>query len=566
MSAQTFPFEHFSNYWNIETQQLLQELESTTHGLSTETVQERLKHFGKNTLEAQTELTPIGLFLNQFKSPIILILLVATLISAFVQDWTDAVIILAIIFGSALLSFVQEYRASNAAARLKAQVNVKTKVLRDGQEQTIPTEEVVPGDIVLLSAGSLIPADGILLEAKDFFVNQAVLTGETFPVEKQPGVVSSEAPLSERSNCVFMGTSVRSGRAKALIVTTGTQTFFGRTAKRLSLRPPETEFERGIRKLGNLLTEVMLVLVFIIFAVNVFFHKPVLDSLLFSIALAVGLTPQLLPAIININLARGARGMAAHGVIVRRLSSIENFGSMDILCTDKTGTLTEGVVRLDHAYDFHGQDSEEVKRQAWLNAYFQTGISNPLDEAILACMHNPVPGAEKVDEIPYDFVRKRLSVVVQEEDTRTLICKGALENILSICTHALIDGGVQGITSDHLAEIQSRYTQWSAQGYRVLGIASRVMEVKPAYTQEDESDLCFLGFLLFFDPPKEGIKETIARLQGLGIRLKIITGDNKLVAAHIAESIGFESAKILTGREMDQLSDEALWHIAERTD
>ncbi|GAP08619.1 MAG TPA: magnesium-translocating P-type ATPase [Anaerolinea thermolimosa] len=566
MSAQSFPSEHLSNYWSVEAQQLLQELGTTPGGLNTDAAQERLKRSGKNTLEAQTELTPIGLFLNQFKSPIILILLVATLISAFVQDWTDAVIILAIIFGSALLSFVQEYRASNAAARLKAQVNVKAKVLRDGKEQAIPAEEVVPGDIVLLSAGSLIPADGILLEAKDFFVNQAVLTGETFPVEKQPGTVHAEATLSERSNCIFMGTSVRSGSARALIVTTGTQTFFGRTAKRLTLRPPETEFERGIRKLGNLLTEVMLILVIVIFAVNVFFQKPVLDSLLFSIALAVGLTPQLLPAIININLARGARRMAVHGVIVRRLSSIENFGSMDILCTDKTGTLTEGVVRLDHACDFHGQDSEEVKRQAWLNAYFQTGISNPLDEAILASVQSTVQGAEKVDEIPYDFVRKRLSVVVQEQGTRTLICKGALENVLSICTHALIDDAVQGLTSDHLAEIQSRYTQWSAQGYRVLGVASRVVEVKPAYSQDDERELCFAGFLLFFDPPKAGIKETIARLHGLGIHLKIITGDNKLVAAHIAESIGFESAKILTGREMDQLSDEALWHVAEQTD
>lgn len=566
MPAQTFLFEHLSNYWSAEAQQLLQELETTANGLSTDKAQERLKRYGKNALEAQTELTPIGLFLNQFKSPIILILLAATLISAFVQDWTDAVIILAIVFGSALLSFVQEFRASNAAARLKAQVNVKTKVLRDGQAQTIPTEEVVPGDIVLLSAGSLIPADGTLLEAKDFFVNQAVLTGETFPVEKQPGAAPSEAALAERSNCVFMGTNVRSGSAKALIVTTGAQTFFGRTAKRLTLRPPETEFERGIRKLGNLLTEVMLILVVVIFSVNVFFQKPVLDSLLFSIALAVGLTPQLLPAIININLARGARGMAAHGVIVRRLSSIENFGSMDFLCTDKTGTLTEGVVRLDHAYNFYGQETEVVKRQAWLNAYFQAGISNPLDEAILASVQSAVQGAEKIDELPYDFVRKRLSVVVQEKDTRTLICKGALENILSVCNHVLIDDTAQVLTENHLADIQSRYTQWSAQGYRVLGIASRVMEGKPAYSQADESDLCFLGFLLFFDPPKPGIKETIARLHGLGIHLKIITGDNQLVAAHIAESIGFESVKIITGTEMDQLSDEALWHAAERTD
>ncbi len=554
------------SYWSVDPKQILAELSTSIEGLDSSSAAARLRQYGKNTLEAKSQVTPLGLFLNQFKSPIILILLTATLISAIVQDWTDAVIILAIVVGSAVLSFVQEYSASNAAARLKAQVNVKTKVVRDGKEQWTAIEDVVPGDVVLLSAGSLIPADGILLEAKDFFVNQAVLTGETFPVEKQPGIVAPTAALSERSNCIFMGTSVRSGSAKALIIKTGSQTFFGQTARRLILRPPETEFEHGIRKLGYLLTEVMLVLVVVIFALNVFFQKPVLDSLLFSIALAVGLTPQLLPAIININLSKGARGMAAHGVIVRRLASIENFGSMDILCTDKTGTLTEGVVKLDHAYDPFGEESDLVRQMVWLNAHFQTGIANPLDEAILASIKPPAQLAKKLDEIPYDFVRKRLSVVVQDDQARTLICKGALENILAICTYEWIRGKAEALTPQRLAAIQAQYTQWSAQGYRVLGVAVRQVEEKPAYAHEDESGMSFLGFLLFFDPPKKEIEATIARLKKLGIALKIITGDNRLVAAHIAEIIGFESVKIITGAEIDQLSDEAFWHIAESTD
>ena len=383
MAKDSVPTDPLHEYWSLDNEQLLKLLESTSNGIGEFFAQGKLKNIGKNSLESHAQATPLRLFLNQFKSPIVLILVFATIISAFVQDWTDAVIIMAIVMGSAVLSFVQEYSASNAAEKLKAQVNVKARVLRDGKEQSIPADEIVPGDVVLLSAGSLIPADCVLLQANDFFVNQAVLTGETFPVEKMPGVVPSKASLSERTNCVFMGTNVRTGSATALVVETGAHTVFGQISKRLTLRPPETEFEHGIRKLGYLLTEVMFILVVGIFAANVFFKKPILDSLLFSIALAVGLTPQLLPAIININLSKGAQAMAARGVIVRRLASIENFGSMDILCTDKTGTLTLGIVSLDHAYDATGQDSDEVKRFAWLNAHFQTGMSNPLDEAIL---------------------------------------------------------------------------------------------------------------------------------------------------------------------------------------
>ncbi len=566
------PLQH--PYWSQPVESLFQSLSSRPAGLTGAEATGRLEEAGPNSITTRKKTTLWGLFLNQFKSPIVLILLTATIISAVVKDWTDSLIILLIILGSAALSTSQEYSASNAAEKLRQQVSLKTTVLRDGKETSIPTEQIVPGDVVLLSAGSLVPADGLLLEAKDFFVNQAVLTGETFPVEKMPGTVPEAAGLPERTNCVFMGTNVRSGRARVLIVQTGRRTSFGQIADRLALRPPETEFERGIRHLGFLLTEVMFVLVVAIFAVNVLFHKPVIDSLLFSIALAVGLTPQLLPAIININLSKGSQVMAEKGVIVRRLVSIEDFGSMDILCTDKTGTLTLGVVKLDGAYDAEGEDSATVLRAAWLNARFQTGMANPLDAAILQAGSYEAPDNAKVDEIPYDFVRKRLGVVVDGKEAplegfpgdRVLICKGAFENILEVCTSLHAGGRLQPCTAACRENLHSRYAGWSSQGYRVLGVAAAAVRAKELYKREDEAEMTFLGFLLFFDPPKEGIHETIARLKALGVQLKIITGDNRLVADHTARAIGLEEPTILTGSALDNLRDEALWHAAERTD
>jgi Mg2+-importing ATPase len=436
------------------------------------------------------------------------------------KDWADAVIILVIVLASALLSFYQEYNANHAAEGLRAQLTLNAQVLRGGQVQSIPVEGTVPGDIVLLSAGSLIPADGIVLETKDFFVNQAVLTGETFPVEKSPGPVAATASLVERTNTVFMGTSARSGTARFLVVQTGTSTAFGQIARRLTLRPPETEFERGIRRLGYLLTEVMFVLVLLIFAVNVLLNRSIMDSLLFSIALAVGLTPQLLPAIVNINLSRGSQAMAKAGVIVRRLESIENFGSMDVLSTDKTGTLTVGVTQLDKAVDAEGQPSEDLLRLAGLNARFQTGLPNPLDEAILA-KATPEPQAFlKVDEIPYDFTRKRLTVIVrptsQDQPGDWIITKGALEKVLEVCTQAQIGDQQVQLDTGIRDQIEQRYAGWSDQGYRVLGTAMKtVTDARTAaYSREDERDLSFAGFLLFSDPPKPGVKELSSTSSG----------------------------------------------------
>ncbi len=551
-------------------EQLLAALQSEPDGLTSDEAGARLARYGPNSLDVGHRLHWPALLFNQFKSPIVLILLFATLVSAVLQDWVDAAIILAIVGGSAALSFSQEYSAGNAAEKLRSQIRIKTTVLRDGTAGQVPAEEVVPGDVVLLSAGNLIPADGIVLEARDFFVSQAALTGETFPVEKQPGVVPANASLAERTNAVFMGASVRSGTARAVIVRTGSETAFGQIARRLQLRPPETEFEAGIRRLGYLLSETTLLLVLAVFAVNVFFRKPVVDSLLFSLALAVGLTPQLLPAIININLARGSQRMAAAGVIVRRLNAIENFGSMDVLCTDKTGTLTEGVVRLDGALDTAGQPSPRVLLLASLNAHFQTGLANPLDEAILAAAPPELSGIAKVDEIPYDFVRKRLSVVVDEGHGAAplMITKGALEGVLGACTD-LEDGAARApLDEARRSALLARYAAWSGQGYRVLGIATvrcQTPEHPCAYTRDDERAMTFAGFLLFFDPPKAGVQQTVADLAGLGVQLKIITGDNHLVAIHTAETIGLPVTGVLTGAEINDMRDDALWQTAERT-
>jgi Mg2+-importing ATPase len=568
--GQELPQAALKTYWQLPSEQLLSALQSTQKGLQQTQAEIRIKQYGLNTLKTQRQATALQLFFSQFKSPLVLILIFAAIVSAFLGEWTDAVIVLAVVIGSTMLGFVQEYRAGNAVEKLRSQVTIKSSVLRDGQPQTFPSDLVVPGDVVLLSAGSLIPADGVVLEANDFFINQAVLTGETFPVEKKAGIAPANAGLVERTNCVFMGTSVSSGTAQVLIVQTGRVTVFGQIANRLSLRPPETEFERGIQRFGQLLTRVMLVMVIIVMAVNIFLAKPPIDSLLFALALAVGLTPELLPAIISITLSHGAQRMAKRGVIVRRLNAIENFGSIDVLCTDKTGTLTEGVVRLDGALDVVGQPSTVVLHDAYLNAHYQTGLNNPLDEAINLYAQKAgidISQEQKVDEIPYDFVRKRLSVVTTNAGgEHVLITKGALENILAICSQ--VQSGEAGIPLDDPVRIgiEERYSKWSGQGFRVLGIATKIVDQKAiSYSYADENGLTFVGFLLFFDPPKADVQKTIVDLATRGVQLKIITGDNQKVARHVAEAVKLPVKGLLTGEAMNRMRDEALWHAAERT-
>ena len=570
IAKQSVPQTASLHYWSATPEQLLLDLHTTRNGLQPTDAEQRLKQYGLNEIGAQQQATAVRLLLSQFKSPLVLILIFAAIVSGVVKEWVDASIVLAIVLGSTILGFIQEYTASNAVEKLRSQVTLKSNVIRGGKPQTLATNQVVPGDVAVLSAGSLIPADGIVLEANDFFVNQAVLTGETFPVEKITTPVSENASLPQRTNCVFMGTSVSSGSAHILIVQTGKTTVFGQVAEKLKLRPPETEFERGIRHFGNLLTQVMLVMVVIVLAVNIFLAKPVLDSLLFALALAVGLTPELLPAIISITLSHGAQQMAKRGVIVRRLTSIENFGSMDVLCTDKTGTLTEGVVHLDGALDSQGQPSEDVLKNAYLNAHYQTGLTNPLDEAVQSAAEKAglsISTENKVDEIPYDFVRKRMSVVTANaQGTQTFITKGALDSILSICSGVQVGDAIHPLDANSRAEIAKRYSEWSEKGFRVLGLATKVIDGKPdAYSTSDEKELTFSGFLLFFDPPKVDVQKVILDLAKRGVQLKIITGDNEKVARHVAEAVNLPLQGVLTGSQLNDLRDEALWHLAERT-
>jgi Mg2+-importing ATPase len=441
---------------------------------------------------------------------------------------------------------------------LLAIVQIKAAVLRDGGPKEIPVEEIVPGDIVILNAGGIVPGDCLVQESKDLFVDEATLTGETYPVEKSVGVLAAAAPLGQRTNALWMGTHVVSGSAKGLVVRTGKDTEFGKVSERLKLRPQETEFEHGIRRFGYFLMEVTLVLVIAIFAINVYLARPVLDSFLFSLALAVGLTPQLLPAIISINLAHGAKRMAQEKVIVKRLASIENFGSMNVICSDKTGTLTEGIVHLQSALDVEGTPSDKVLFYAYLNASYETGFTNPIDEAIRTHRRFDLSGHQKQDEIPYDFLRKRLSILVSHDDTHLMVTKGALPNVLAVCSSAETGGGTLVEIAAVRERIQQHFEKFSNQGFRTLGVAYRNIGTGSVISKTDEAGMTFLGFLVLFDPPKPDIVKTIGSLKNLGVSLKIITGDNHLVAANVSQQMGLLNRRIITGPDLRQMSDDAL--------
>jgi len=552
--------ENGTPYWAIPVPELLHRLDTTPEGLRTEQAEARRARSASLRLKPHRDVRPLGLLLAQFHSPIILILLFAATVSLFLSDRTDALIILSIIMVSALLGFWQEHGAAKAVAALLALVRVTTEVRRDGRPVEVPLEEIVPGDIVLVSAGSSIPGDGLLLESKDLFVDEAVLTGETYPAEKSAGPVPADAPLHRRTNCLFMGTHVVSGHATAVIVRVGKDTVLGHIAHRVTLRPPETEFERGVRRFGYLLLEVTLLLVLAIFAINVYFDRPVLDSFLFSMALAVGLTPQLLPAIISVNLAHGARRMAQQKVIVKRLTSIENFGSMNVLCSDKTGTLTEGTMRLEAALDLEGRKSDRVLFQAYLNAAYETGFVNPLDQALREQGAHDLSGYRKLDEVPYDFLRKRLSILVASPTTHLLITKGAVEPVLAACTHAELPDGTAIAIVECREKIQRQFEDLNRQGLRTLGLAYRDMGQATRIDKEQETDMTFLGLLVFADPIKPGMAETIASLRRLGVSLKIMTGDHRLVAAHVGGQVGLDGRRLLTGQDLRRMTEDALAH------
>ena len=552
-------------YWSLPATELLANLHASPQGLTSEEAHTRLATAAK-ARPHQSKSSTLTLLLSQFSSPIILILLFAVILSFFLHDTVNAFIILSIILVSGLLGFKQERSAADAVAKLLAIIEIKATVLRDGKPTEVSTDEIVAGDILRLKAGDLIPGDSYLLESKTLFVNEAALTGETFPVEKTAGVLPADTPLNGRTNTLFTGTYVVSGTGTALIVGTGVETEFGKVSVSLDRKPPETGFENGIRHFGYLLMKVTLVMTVSIFVVNVVLHRPVLDSFLFALALAVGLTPQLLPAIISVNLAHGAKRMAESKVIVKRLAAIENFGSMDILCSDKTGTLTKGEVELNAALSLNGEPSEKTLLYASLNASFQNGYKNPIDEAILAYCPNllsEITDYKKFDEEPYDFVRKRLSVLVSEQkesqkESRFIVTKGALSNVLEVCTKAETATGSVVELSEVQAQIGTKFAELSGKGFRVVGVAYREAEALTRVGKADETGMTFLGFLSLFDPIKPEIVETIKTLGNLGISLKLITGDNRLVAAHVGIQAGLTNTNLLTGPELRDMSEENL--------
>jgi Mg2+-importing ATPase len=553
-------------FWSRPAAEVLASLGGSPEGLSEAEAGDRLRRSGPNVLRPRRRAGDAGLFLGQFKSPIILILLLAAGLAFYLGDRTEALIILAIVLISGLLGFWQERGAVHAVEKLLAIVGITARAVRGGVAREVPLAEIVPGDVVLLAAGDGIPGDGLILESRDLYVDEAALTGETFPVEKSAGVLAADTALARRTNALFLGTHVVSGTARAVVVRTGRRTEFGGISEGLGLKPPETEFERGIRRFGFFLMDLTMVLVILIFGFNVFFHRPVLDSFMFSLALAVGLTPQLLPAIISINLAHGARRMAESKVIVKRLSSIENFGSMSVLCSDKTGTITEGRVEIQGAWDVEGRPRESVLRLAYLNALFETSFLSPIDEALRRAEVPGVDGVTKVDEVPYDFVRKRMSVLVREDGRPLMITKGALKSVLEVSTRARTSAGAVVPIEEVRSVVQQRFEEFSASGFRTLGLATRDLPEGAPLTRESEAGMCFAGFLTLWDPPKAGVEDTLKKLRDLGVTFKIITGDNLLVTQNLARRLGLFEPKALTGTGLDRMSEEALRRAVGRVD
>lgn len=557
-------------FWSLPAAEVLRSLETDPNGLTAAAAASRLARAGPNRLRGARRTSALQLLARQFASPLVLMLAFAAVLSLAVHEQRDALIILLILFASGLLGFWQERGAADAVRKLLALVAVRTRCVRDGREIEVPLEEVVPGDVVLLAAGALVPADALLLEAKDLFVDEAALTGETWPAEKRPGPAPADAPLARRTPALFLGTHVVSGTARALVVRTGRGTELGRISSHLAHHPPETDFERGLQRFGYLLMRVTVLLVLGIFAVNVFFDRPVIAAFMFSLALAVGLVPELLPVIVSINLARGARRMARSKVIVKRLTAIENFGSMDVLCADKTGTLTEGKVRLHSALDAAGRESEKVLFHGYLNAAFESGFANPIDQAVRGHRTFDLAGWRKVDEVPYDFIRKRLSVLVEHQEERRLVTKGALAQVLEVCTQVETPAGDVPLASVRPA-LEARFAELSESGLRTLGVAVRTLPADAAAapataTREQETGMTFLGFLAFADPPRPEIGATLADIAAAGIGFKVITGDNLQVALRLARQVGISEPVAVTGPQMRQMSERALAHRAEQAD
>lgn len=550
------------------SEEALKALGVSENGLSLEDVERVRDECGLNLLSHKVEKGMLMDLLERCKNPLVIQLLVICVVALWMGDFRSATVVGAMIFLSVILAYVQESRSSKAVEKLQEMVQTDCLVVRGGVESDIPIADIVPGDIVVLNAGAIIPADLRLIGAKDFFVSQSSLTGESMPVEKtaEPAEVTGRG-LIELQNACFQGSNVVSGTARGVVVNTGSKTHFGAIAEKLAGQRVQTSFDRGISGFTWLMIRFMVVMVALVFLIVGVTKHDWKDALLFGLSVAVGLTPEMLPMIVTVNLSKGALAMSRKKVIVKRLNAIQNFGAIDILCTDKTGTLTQDRVILEKAVDVANRDSEDVLRYAYMNSYFQTGLRNLLDRSVLSHSDLDVErGCRKVDEIPFDFQRKRMSVVVDYEGDHVLICKGAVEDIYKCCTHYQVDDEVHLMIDLIKNDLLEEYEDLSRDGYRVLGIAYREFsQTKTVFSVTDESDLILLGYIAFLDPPKGSAASAIAQLKEVGVSTKILTGDNSLVTRKICKDVDLDAGEIVTGDQLIDLSEEELGELAEKT-
>lgn len=544
---------------SISADAAIQACGSTTQGLSSAEAERRLEQYGRNEILQIRRLSFLADMLQRCRSPLIIQLLLIASISAMIGEAKSAIIVSAMILLSVGLSYILDRRSTSAVEMLKKRVQTYATVIREGKDTDVPLEEVVRGDIVVLHAGSVIPADLRLIAAKDFFVSQSILSGESMPVEKnaEPCDLQGRA-VHELTNACFQGSYVVSGTARGVVVNTGAGTYFGSIAQRLTRTRQETSFDRGVRGFTWLMIKFMVVMVLIVFFIVALTKGNWVEALLFALSVAVGLTPEMLPMIVTVNLAKGALSMSKKKVIVKQLPSLQNFGAIDILCTDKTGTLTQDHVVLERHMDIVGHESDEVLRFAWLNSYYQTGLHNLIDRAVLEHIDfDAESNCRLVDELPFDFQRRRMSVVIDYEGSHVLICKGAVEEIYSCCSRYQVDDEIYPLINVIRNDLYEEVEKLNKNGYRVLAIAYREFpREKTGFTVADESDLILLGYIAFFDPPKDSAAQALAQLKKAGVQVKILTGDNPLVTRKVCLDVGLEVTRTVTGDELARMSDE----------
>jgi len=567
LSSVTESQKRLSEICALPVEEALVHFDVTENGLTEEKAEEARRIYGLNDLGAKKRVGLLVEMVDRCRNPLVIQLLVICIVSLIMGDFKSAIVVGAMVVLSVVLAYVQEHRSSRAVESLQAMVSANCLLIREGKEVELPISAVVPGDIVVLQAGSLIPADLRLISAKDFFVSESSLTGESMPVEKHPGPAEVEGRgIIELPNACFQGSNVLSGTARGLVVNTGRATQFGSISEKLSGQRVRTSFDKGIAGFTWLMIRFMVVMVSVVFLIVGFHSHNWADALVFSLAVAVGLTPEMLPMIVTVNLSKGAIAMSRKKVIVKRLSAIQNFGAIDILCTDKTGTLTQDRVILERHVDVTNRNSEDVLRYAYMNSYYQTGLHNLLDRSILRYTGFDVErGCNKVDEIPFDFQRKRMSVVVDYEGDHVLICKGAVEDIYNVCTHYQVDDEIHVIIDLIKNDLVEEYEALSRDGYRVLAIAYREYpRDKQVFSVADECELILLGYIAFLDPPKGSAAKAIALLKEVGVSTKILTGDNALVTRKICHDVGLAAEEVIVGDQLLGLSEAQLGDLAEK--